>query len=77
MLRPEVRRITTCEAEFSLTYHLAMQTVESIYYMWRFTGDFKWRHRGYEIYQAIEEHTRTEFGLCEHQRRRQRLASYG
>ncbi|KJA15404.1 glycoside hydrolase family 47 protein [Hypholoma sublateritium FD-334 SS-4] len=45
-------------------YMLRPETVESIYYMWRFTGDLKWRNRGYEIYQAIEEHTRTEFGYA-------------
>jgi mannosyl-oligosaccharide alpha-1,2-mannosidase len=38
------------------------QTVESIFYMWRLTGDYKWRERGYEIFQAIEKHTRTEYG---------------
>ena len=30
--------------------------------MWRTTGDVKWRERGYAIFQAIEEHTRSEFG---------------
>jgi Glycosyl hydrolase family 47 len=30
--------------------------------MWRTTGDVKWRERGYAIFQAIEEHTRSKFG---------------
>ena len=30
--------------------------------MWRTTGDVKWRERGYEIFQAIEKHTRTTYG---------------
>jgi mannosyl-oligosaccharide alpha-1,2-mannosidase len=30
--------------------------------MWRTTGDVKWRERGYRIFQAMEKHTRTEYG---------------
>jgi mannosyl-oligosaccharide alpha-1,2-mannosidase len=32
--------------------------------MWRITGDPKWRDRAYEIYRAIERHTRTELGYA-------------
>ena len=32
--------------------------------MWRTTGDVKWRERGYAIFQAIEEHARTEYGYA-------------
>ncbi|KAF9483729.1 seven-hairpin glycosidase [Pholiota conissans] len=45
-------------------YLLRPETVESIFYMWRLTGDKKWRERGYEIFQAIEKHTRTEYAYA-------------
>ncbi|KAF8186288.1 glycoside hydrolase family 47 protein [Pholiota molesta] len=45
-------------------YLLRPETVESIFYMWRITGDPKWRDRAYEIYRAIERHTRTELGYA-------------
>lgn len=38
------------------------QTVESIFYMWRTTGDVKWRERGYGIFQAIEKYAKTTYG---------------
>ncbi len=31
------------------------QTVESIFYMWRLTGDVKWRQRGYEYISSYRE----------------------
>ncbi|KJA15407.1 glycoside hydrolase family 47 protein [Hypholoma sublateritium FD-334 SS-4] len=43
-------------------YLLRPETVESIFYMWRLTGDVKWRDRGYAIFQAIEKYTRTVYG---------------
>ncbi|KAF9474075.1 seven-hairpin glycosidase [Pholiota conissans] len=45
-------------------YLLRPETVESLFYMWRITGDPKWRDRAYEIYQAIEKYTRTELGYA-------------
>ena len=30
--------------------------------MWKTTGDVKWRERGYAIFQAIKEDTRSQFG---------------
>lgn len=32
--------------------------------MWRVTGDEVWRERGYEIFKAIERHTKTEHGYA-------------
>ncbi|KIO22861.1 glycoside hydrolase family 47 protein [Tulasnella calospora MUT 4182] len=32
--------------------------------MWRVTGDEVWRERGYEIFKAIERHTKTEYGYA-------------
>jgi len=45
-------------------YLLRPETVESIFIMWRTTGDVKWRERGYAIFQAINKFTRTEFGFA-------------
>ncbi|TFK66959.1 glycoside hydrolase family 47 protein [Pluteus cervinus] len=38
------------------------ETIESLYLMWKTTGEEVWRERGYEIFAAIEKHARTEFG---------------
>lgn len=32
--------------------------------MWKTTGDVKWRERGYAIFEAIEKHSRTEYGYA-------------
>ncbi|KDR73258.1 hypothetical protein GALMADRAFT_72667 [Galerina marginata CBS 339.88] len=45
-------------------YLLRPETVESIFYMWRTTGDVKWRERGYAIFEAINRNTRTEYGFA-------------
>ncbi|KAG6870532.1 hypothetical protein C0992_013092, partial [Termitomyces sp. T32_za158] len=44
------------------SYFLRPETVESIYYMWKTTGEEKWRERGYEIFVALERHARTQYG---------------
>jgi len=41
---------------------LRPEAIECIFILWRTTGDVKWRERGYEIFQAIEKHTRTTYG---------------
>ena len=41
-----------------------MQTLESLYIMWRTTGDAKWRDRGWGIFEAIENHTRTDLAYA-------------
>ncbi|KAG5634636.1 hypothetical protein H0H81_001318 [Sphagnurus paluster] len=46
------------------SYLLRPETVESLYVMWKTTGDVKWRERGYEIFSAIERHTRTPYGYA-------------
>ncbi|KAF8889328.1 glycoside hydrolase [Infundibulicybe gibba] len=40
-------------------YLLRPETIESLYILWRVTGDPKWRRRGLKIFQAIESQTRT------------------
>ncbi|KAJ2932969.1 hypothetical protein H1R20_g4131, partial [Candolleomyces eurysporus] len=44
------------------TWLMRPETIESIYLMWKTTGDKVWRERGYAIYQAIEKHTKTTYG---------------
>ncbi|KAH7885863.1 glycoside hydrolase [Phlebopus sp. FC_14] len=46
------------------SYMLRPETVESLYLLWRTTGDEQWRDRGWEIFQAIEHHTRTIYGFA-------------
>ncbi len=36
------------------------ETVESLFYMWRITGDIKYREWGWEIFQSFMEHTAVE-----------------
>lgn len=38
------------------------QTVESIYLMWRTTGDESWREKGYSIFNSLQQHTKTPLG---------------
>ncbi len=65
LLRPEVRiHVIRLFHLYSTVFRVVTQTVESIFYMWRLTGDVKWRQRGYDIFQAIEKHTRTTYGYA-------------
>ncbi|KAG6909347.1 hypothetical protein DXG01_000947 [Tephrocybe rancida] len=45
-------------------YLLRPETVESLYILWRVTGDLKWRERGWKIFMAIEEETKTPSGYA-------------
>jgi len=38
------------------------ETIESIYVMYRTTGDVVWRERGWAIFQAIDKYARTSSG---------------
>ena len=40
------------------------KTVESLFYLWKTTGEERWRERGWEIFLAIEERCKTEFGYA-------------
>jgi len=44
-------------------YHLRGETIESLFYMWRFTKNEKYREWGWNIFQSIEL-CRTEVGYC-------------
>ncbi|KAF9188477.1 mannosyl-oligosaccharide alpha-1,2-mannosidase [Haplosporangium sp. Z 767] len=41
---------------------LRPETVESLFYMWRFTGDEKYREWGWKIFLAIERYSKVESG---------------
>ncbi|KIJ34708.1 glycoside hydrolase family 47 protein, partial [Sphaerobolus stellatus SS14] len=43
-------------------YFLRPETLESMFVLWRTTGDSKWRDRGWEIWSAIENNTKTPSG---------------
>ncbi|KXS21552.1 glycoside hydrolase family 47 protein [Gonapodya prolifera JEL478] len=45
-------------------YNLRPETVESIFYMWRYTHDPKWRRMGWRILEALESWCRTESGYA-------------
>ncbi|KAI0831842.1 seven-hairpin glycosidase [Trametes gibbosa] len=45
-------------------YFLRPETIESIYIMWRTTGNPEWRERGWTIFQAIERETKTASGYA-------------
>lgn len=61
MLRPEVC-VSILIDQSPFDDMSLFKTVESLFYMWRTTGDIKWRERGYEIFHAIESQTRTKYG---------------
>ncbi|KAI7820569.1 glycoside hydrolase [Gamsiella multidivaricata] len=41
---------------------LRPETVESLFYMWRFTGDEKYRYWGWKIFEAIETYSKVASG---------------
>ncbi|KAG6864850.1 hypothetical protein C0991_006791 [Blastosporella zonata] len=45
-------------------YLLRPETVESLYILWRVTGDLKWREYGWRIFAAIEQEAKTPSGYA-------------
>jgi mannosyl-oligosaccharide alpha-1,2-mannosidase len=43
-------------------YILRPEAIESVFYMYRITGEEKYAEAAWEMYSAIEAHTKTEFG---------------
>ncbi|KAJ3553416.1 hypothetical protein NM688_g3622 [Phlebia brevispora] len=58
LLRPEVRLLVLGPKHNS--DRVSAKTLESMYILWRTTGDTKWRERGWAMFEAIDNHTRTE-----------------
>jgi mannosyl-oligosaccharide alpha-1,2-mannosidase len=38
------------------------EAIESVWYMYRITGDRKWQDEGWKMFKAIVRHTTTEVG---------------
>lgn len=38
------------------------EAIESVFYMYRITGDEDWREKGWDMWQAIEKNTKTKYG---------------
>jgi mannosyl-oligosaccharide alpha-1,2-mannosidase len=38
--------------------------VESLYLLWRTTGERRWREYAWRIFESIEKHTKTESGYA-------------
>lgn len=51
-------------SQYFAPYLLRPETVESLYLMWRTTGDPIWRERGWDIFRAINDKTRTTYGFA-------------
>ncbi|KAH7922317.1 glycoside hydrolase family 47 protein [Leucogyrophana mollusca] len=45
-------------------YYLRPEAVESFYILWRITGDVRWRHRGWAVFEAIERVAKTPSGYA-------------
>ncbi|KAF7309201.1 alpha-1,2-Mannosidase [Mycena kentingensis (nom. inval.)] len=46
------------------SYFLRPETVESLYILWRVTGQSRWREMGWKIFQSIERETKTPAGYA-------------
>jgi mannosyl-oligosaccharide alpha-1,2-mannosidase len=46
----------------SKNYILRPEAIESVFYMYRITGDQYWRDRGWEMFTAVQAHTSTVLG---------------
>ncbi|KAI0414282.1 glycosyl hydrolase family 47-domain-containing protein [Xylaria grammica] len=46
----------------SKAYILRPEAIESVWYMYRITGDKKWQDKGWKMFESIVQHTATEIG---------------
>ncbi|KXT13972.1 hypothetical protein AC579_8837 [Pseudocercospora musae] len=46
----------------STKYILRPEAIESVFYMYRITGEQYWRDMGWKMFQAVDKHTRAQFG---------------
>ncbi|KAI0552536.1 glycoside hydrolase [Xylaria curta] len=42
-------------------YQLRPEAIESVFYMYRLTGDAKWMDKAWNMFEAVEKHTRTSY----------------
>jgi len=45
-------------------YLLRPETIESMYILWKVTGDSRWRERGWTVFEAIEKEAKTPSGYA-------------
>lgn len=48
------------DAHMDTRYILRPEAIESVFYMWRITGDPEWREKGWKMWESIEKATWTE-----------------
>ena len=60
--RVVVLPVVPCTVPIPQVYRLRPETVESLYYMWYYTGDERFQRDGYEIWRAISKYTKTKYG---------------
>ncbi|KAJ6189538.1 hypothetical protein N7519_004446 [Penicillium mononematosum] len=46
----------------SPNYYLRPEAIESVFIMYRLTGDESWRRKGWQMFEAVSKYTRTELG---------------
>lgn len=44
------------------SYYLRPEAIESVFIMYRLTGDKYWRQKGWKMFESVVKHTRTEMG---------------
>ncbi|THH11860.1 hypothetical protein EW145_g372 [Phellinidium pouzarii] len=60
----ELRDYRRANPTFQLRPEVRFLTIESLFIMWRTTGEKVWRERGWAAFEAIEEQTRTQSGYA-------------
>lgn len=55
-LKPGISQISQRE------YMLHPEAIESVFYMWRITADHQWREKGWNMFQAIDTATESQYG---------------
>jgi len=63
-LAPETSSFTDSMAAQSAGYRLRPETLESLYYMYHVTGNATYREWSWDIFQAINKHTRVDYGFA-------------
>lgn len=64
LLRPEVSQLVAFYIHLlhQLMRLMLLQTIESLYILWRVTGNTRWREYGWAIFEAIEREAKTNSG---------------
>jgi len=63
-LAPEISSFGQTMNAQSRHYRLRPETLESLFYMFRVTGNETYREWSWDIFQAINKHTRTNYGFA-------------